>query len=166
MKVTVIGGSGHVGTYLVPRLWEAGHESAAVSRGQREPYLPHAAWKRVEHVILNREPAEREGTFARRIAEMRRDVVIDLISFRPDSSRMLVDALRGRVRHFLHCGTIWVKGWLVVAPTTEDTPSEPFGDYGVSKEAIEDCLLDEARRGTARPRPSTRATSSAPATSP
>jgi NAD(P)-dependent dehydrogenase (short-subunit alcohol dehydrogenase family) len=29
MRVVVIGGSGHVGTFLVPRLVEAGHEVAA-----------------------------------------------------------------------------------------------------------------------------------------
>ena len=43
MRVVIIGGSGHVGTYLVPRLIEAGHEVVAVSRNQRQPYEPHAA---------------------------------------------------------------------------------------------------------------------------
>ena len=32
-RVVVIGGSGHVGTYLVPRLVEAGFEVVNVSRG-------------------------------------------------------------------------------------------------------------------------------------
>ncbi|MCA9890882.1 MAG: NAD-dependent epimerase/dehydratase family protein, partial [Anaerolineae bacterium] len=34
MKVVVIGGTGHVGTYLVPRLVEAGHEVVCISRGE------------------------------------------------------------------------------------------------------------------------------------
>ena len=46
-RVVIIGGSGHVGTYLVPRLVEAGFEVVNVSRGEREPYRPHAAWKAV-----------------------------------------------------------------------------------------------------------------------
>ena len=50
MKVVVIGGSGHVGTYLVPRLVAAGHAVVNVSRGEREPYQSHAAWSRVERV--------------------------------------------------------------------------------------------------------------------
>jgi nucleoside-diphosphate-sugar epimerase len=33
-----------------------------------------------------------------------------------------------------------------VAPTQESFPRRPFGDYGVQKAAIEDYLLDEARR--------------------
>ena len=36
MRVVVIGGSGHVGTYLIPRLVAAGHEVVNVSRGQRD----------------------------------------------------------------------------------------------------------------------------------
>ena len=44
MKVVILGGSGHVGTYLVPRLVMAGHEVVNVSRGKAAPYQPHAAW--------------------------------------------------------------------------------------------------------------------------
>ena len=33
MRVVIIGGSGHVGTYLVPRLVEAGHKVINLSRG-------------------------------------------------------------------------------------------------------------------------------------
>ena len=57
-RVVVIGGSGHVGTYLVPRLVEAGFDVLNVSRGQREPYQPHAAWKNVQTVVLDREAEE------------------------------------------------------------------------------------------------------------
>ena len=46
-RAVIIGGSGHIGTYLVPRLVEAGFEVVNVSRGQREAYTPHAAWKDV-----------------------------------------------------------------------------------------------------------------------
>ena len=53
-RVAVIGGSGHVGTYLVPRLVEAGYEVIVVSRGQRDPYQPHAAWNAVQRVRLDR----------------------------------------------------------------------------------------------------------------
>ena len=35
-RVIIIGGSGHVGTYLGPRLLEAGHEVVNVSRGERQ----------------------------------------------------------------------------------------------------------------------------------
>ena len=43
MRVVVIGGTGHVGTYMVPRLVEQGFEVVVISRQEREPYQPHGA---------------------------------------------------------------------------------------------------------------------------
>ena len=37
-RVVVIGATGHIGSYLVPRLVRGGHEVIAMSRGTREPY--------------------------------------------------------------------------------------------------------------------------------
>ena len=39
MRTVVIGGSGHVGSFLVPRLVRAGHEVVNLSRGARAPYV-------------------------------------------------------------------------------------------------------------------------------
>jgi len=146
MKTVVIGGTGHIGTYLVPRLVEAGHEVTVVSRGTRDPYVAHPAWRSVTRVELDRAKLEAEGRFGTGIAELRPDIVVDLISFTEASTRQLVEALRGRVSHFLHCGSIWVKGFVVEAPTREETVSPPFGEYGINKRAIEVYLLGEARR--------------------
>lgn len=146
MKTIVIGGKGHIGTYLVPRLVEAGHTVVNVSRGQAQPYRPHAAWARVEDVTIDRDAAERTGEFGAHIAALGGDVVVDLICFTRESAQQLVEALRGRVQHFLHCGTIWTHGPSAVVPTTEDQPKQPFGEYGVRKAQIETYLLDQARR--------------------
>jgi nucleoside-diphosphate-sugar epimerase len=143
MRVVVIGGTGHIGTYLSPRLVEAGHDVICVSRGIREPYRPHDAWKRIASVRLERMA---EG-FAQSIAKFAADAVIDLTCYTIESARQLVEALRGGVRHFLHCGTIWVHGHSVQVPTTEDALRCPFGDYGCRKAAIEEYLLNEARSG-------------------
>jgi len=146
MRVVVIGGTGHVGTYLVPRLVEAGHEVISFSRGQRDPYQPSAAWRSVRNVVLDREAEETAGRFGTKIRELQPDAVIDMICFTPASARQLVEALRGHVQHLLHCGTIWVHGPSVEVPTTEKQPRRPFGEYGIRKAAIEADLLNEARR--------------------
>jgi nucleoside-diphosphate-sugar epimerase len=146
MRVVIIGGTGHVGTYLVPRLVEAGHEVVCLSRGQREPYQPHAAWEAVERITVDREAEEEAGVFGEHVGDLKPDAVIDMICFTPESARHLVDALRGRVQHFLHCGTIWVHGHSVEVPTTEAQPRRPFGEYGINKAEIEAYLLNEARR--------------------
>ncbi len=146
MKVVVIGGTGHVGTYLVPRLIAEGHEVVSISRQTRRPYRDDAAWKQVQQVALDRAAEEATGTFGVKVQELEPDVVIDMICFTLDSARQMVDALQGRVQHFLHCGSIWVHGPSVQVPTTEQQPRRPFGEYGVQKAAIEAYLLDRARR--------------------
>jgi nucleoside-diphosphate-sugar epimerase len=146
MRVVIIGGSGHVGTYLVPRLVEAGHEVINLSRGEREPYQPHGAWRSVEQVKIDRVEEEKAGTFGQRVRNLKPDVVIDMICFKPESAQHLVEALRGEVQHFLSCGTIWVHGPSVQVPSTEEQPRRPFGEYGIQKAAIEAYLLNESRR--------------------
>lgn len=146
MRVVVVGGTGHIGTYLIPRLVALGRQVICVSRGQREPYQTHPAWQAVQQIIIDRENEEAQGNFGEKLLQLQPDVVVDLICFTLDSARHLVEALRGRVQHFLHCGTIWVHGPSVEVPTTETQPRRPFDDYGIQKAAIEAYLLEEARR--------------------
>jgi nucleoside-diphosphate-sugar epimerase len=104
------------------------------------------AWNRVERVVLDRAAEEAAGAFGAKIRELRPDCVIDLTSYTLESTQHLVEALRGHVQQLLHCGTIWVHGPGIEAPTTEEAPRCPISDYGVRKAAIESYLLDEARR--------------------
>ncbi|KAA0691443.1 NAD(P)-dependent oxidoreductase [Neorhizobium sp. P12A] len=144
-KVVVIGATGHVGTYLVPRLVEAGHDVVTVSRGQAKPYLPHQGWSAVEQRQMDRETMEKSGEFGPAIRALKPEIVIDMICFKLESARHLVEALSGHVGHFLHTGTIWTHGHSTVVPTPEDAPKRPFGEYGTQKAAIETYLLEQAR---------------------
>jgi len=146
MRVVIIGGSGHVGTYLVPRLVAAEHEVINISRAQREPYRAHGAWRSVQQVNADRAAEDEQGTFGQRVRDLEPDVVIDMICFTMASAQQIVECLRGRVQHFLHCGTIWAMGHSVEVPATEEAPRHPFGEYGIQKSAIQDYLLDQARR--------------------
>jgi nucleoside-diphosphate-sugar epimerase len=145
-RAVIIGGTGHVGSYLVPRLVTAGFEVINVSRGVRRPYHLHAAWNSVQTVTLDRDAMEKSGRFGAEIRALKPDVVIDMICFSHESARHLVDAVAGHIQHFLHCGTIWVHGPSMSVPTTEDAPRRPFGEYGIKKAAIEAYLIDVARR--------------------
>jgi nucleoside-diphosphate-sugar epimerase len=146
MKTVIVGGTGHIGTYLVPHLVEAGHKVINVSRGQREPYQPHSAWKQVESIVIDREAADEAGTFGPQIRDLCPDIVIDLKCYTVNSARRLVEALHDQVQHLIVCGTIWVHGHSVSVPTTEEQPRHPFGEYGTKKAAVEAYLLDQARR--------------------
>lgn len=143
MRVVIIGATGHIGGYLVPRLVHAGHDVVAVSRGRRAPYREDLAWKSIETVTLDREAEDRAGTFGTRIAELGADVVIDLVCFTRDAAQQLVEALRDTGALLVHCGSIWVHGASAAVPTRENEAREAFGQYGVGKSEIEAYLRDE-----------------------
>src|SRR6476620_1279607 len=102
MRIVVVGGTGHVGTYLVPRLVNAGHDVVVASRGKREPYWPHPLWSAVRRIEIDRMAEDAAGTFGARIAAVEADAVIDLICFTPASAQQLVEALRSRQTLLLH----------------------------------------------------------------
>ena len=74
MKVLVIGATGHIGTWLVPRLVTQGLEVIAVSRGSRQPYYRASEWDHVDGVHVDREQEEQAGSFGARIAALEADV--------------------------------------------------------------------------------------------
>jgi nucleoside-diphosphate-sugar epimerase len=145
-RVVVIGGSGRIGTYLLPRLVEAGFEVVNVSRGLRKPLRPHSAWKEVETVTLDRETEEAAGTFGAKVRDLKPDIVIDVICFTVPSVEHLVGALEGYVQHFLHTGGIWVHGHSLIVPTSETQPRKPFEEFGIRKAAIEAYLIEKSRQ--------------------
>ena len=146
-RVVVIGATGHVGTYLVPRLVRGGHEVIAISRGTRDPYHASREWASVRRVTADRDAEDEQGTFGTRIAALRPAAVIDLICFTAASARQLVDVLRPSRPLLIHCGTIWVHGPALRVPVTEDEPRTAYGEYGTGKAEIEALLHRETLAG-------------------
>ena len=148
-RVAVIGATGHVGTYLVPRLVRAGHEVVALSRGEREPY--HAGAR----VARGRAPRGRPRCRGRRRhvrgadrgAGRRRRDRHDLLH-RRESAQQLVDALRPTRPLLVHCGTIWVHGAGRARARSPRTSRAPrTATYGTGKAAIEALLWRETIAG-------------------
>jgi nucleoside-diphosphate-sugar epimerase len=145
-RIVVIGGSGHVGTYLLPALVARGHEVVNVSRGSASPYREHAAWKAIKQVTVDRMAEEAKGSFGPRIADLSADIVVDMISFELEGTQQLVEAVRGKIEHYLFCSTIWVYGHATTVPSVETDPTNAIDAYGVNKAKIERWLLQQARR--------------------
>src|SRR6202012_2037619 len=146
-RVVIIGATGHIGTYLVPRLVRGGHEGIAMSRGTRDPYHASPQWESVTRLTVDRDAEDEAGTFGARVADLRPDVVIDLICFTAASARQLTDALRPSRPLLIHCGTIWVHGPALRVPVTEDEPRTAYGEYGTGKQEIEALLHRETMAG-------------------
>ena len=90
MRIAVIGGSGHIGSFLIPRLVRAGHQVLNLSRGTSEPFVQDDAWADVVRVQVDRPAEDLAGTFGHRVASLHPDVVVDLICFTPESAGALV----------------------------------------------------------------------------
>ncbi|MBY8879688.1 NAD-dependent epimerase/dehydratase family protein [Actinacidiphila acidipaludis] len=147
MRVVVIGGTGHIGTFLVPRLVRAGHEVISLSRGTRAPYADAPEWQQVRHVAADRQQEDAAGTFGSRVAGLRPDAVVDLVCFTPDAAAALVGHLRGATGHLLHCGTMWRYGPSHRVPITEADGTPPVGEYGILKDRIARMLKQETASG-------------------
>ena len=147
MRIVIIGCSGHVGSFLIPRLVAAGHEVVNLTRGASAPYVANEAWSEVEQILVDRAAEDAAGTFGQRVAALEAEVVVDMICFTPESASALVAALRGRIGHLVHCGTIWRYGPSMKQPMREDDTSSPFGEYGTRKAAIAELLAAETRSG-------------------
>jgi nucleoside-diphosphate-sugar epimerase len=143
----VIGATGHIGTYLVPRLVRGGHDVVAMSRGTREPYHTSPEWSSVTSMRVDRDAEDAGGSFGEHVASLNPDVVIDLVCFTAASAQQLVDALRPSRPLLVHCGTIWVHGPALRVPVTEDEPRTAYGEYGTGKAEIETLLHRETLAG-------------------
>jgi nucleoside-diphosphate-sugar epimerase len=143
VRVIVIGATGHIGSYLVPKLVNQGFEVIAISRNKQTPYNENPAWLSVKSVILDRQELEKSDQFGKAIAKLNPDIVIDLICFTKASAQQLLEAVKGKIKHFLHCGTIWVHGETRAVPTLEEQTKFPLSEYGKDKAEIEQYLHDE-----------------------
>ncbi|UYG16226.1 NAD(P)-dependent oxidoreductase [Brachybacterium huguangmaarense] len=150
MRIVVIGGSGHIGTFLVPRLVRAGHDVISVTRSGGTGYASAPEWDAVTQVTADRRQQDADGTFGTTILGLDPDVVVDLVCFSLESATALVEALRGRVDHLIHCGSIWRYGpsrRLPIAEGDDDAAGAPFDEYGIQKAAIARMLHDETAAG-------------------
>ena len=151
-RVVVIGATGHIGSYLVPRLVEAGHVVVTVTRGEAKPYRASRAWDAVEQIALDRAALEAEDQFGAAILATEPDIVVDMICFTPASVRQLHAALAGRISHYLCIGTIWTYGHSRIVPTPEHAPEDcPSATTASRKRPSKpSCWTRPARRGFPR----------------
>lgn len=143
MKIVVIGGAGHIGTYLTPRLAKAGHEVISISRGINKPYIEDPAWEKVKQMKLDRSKTE---DFSQKIADLNADVVVDLINFTLKDVKSMVEALREtNLSHYLYCSSIWAHGRAELVPADPNSVKHPLDEYGCQKYQSEQYLKKEFR---------------------
>ena len=146
MKVVVIGGTGHIGTFLIPMLVNAGYETIYITRGKRQPYVDDPAWKKAKQVIIDRKT---DQDFVQKVIEMNPDIIVDLINYNIEDTKKIVEAIQKSscCTHYLYCSSIWSQGRSEVLPLGRDSlKKEPVCDYGKDKYESEKYLIEKYRK--------------------
>ena len=146
-KVVVIGATGHIGSFLVPRLVEAGTRSSRSAAASARPTVPSKLWDAVEQRRSRPRRARGSRRFgpailATRARHRRRH---DLLPARraPGSSPPRSPAGSATTSRSARSGPTAIS---IAVPTREDAPKRPFGDYGIQKAATEAFLLQLGAR--------------------
>lgn len=143
MKILVVGGTGHIGSYLVPKLILNGHEVLVIARHAQPRYAdPKILWDQVKWIVADRTAEEKDNTWRERMLHLNVDIVIDLLCFTPEQNQIMYECFKGRITHFLHCGTIWSYGPCESIPYEERFVRRPITEYGINKAKIETFLLN------------------------
>jgi hypothetical protein len=61
MHAVIIGGMGHIGSYLPPMLIETGYSVTCVCRNLRQPYRDQYSWSSIAYLRLDRAAEEQAG---------------------------------------------------------------------------------------------------------
>lgn len=127
MKTLIIGGTGHIGRFLVRQLVDEGHDVVVVSSG-RTAFDSDAYSGRAAFVSLTYADMLSDGRFAALLEQHRPDAVVDILQ--ADSHAMHRACQSAEVRHLVFCGSLWMLGRPKVVPTPEVTQTGcPFEGY-------------------------------------
>jgi nucleoside-diphosphate-sugar epimerase len=137
MKVLVMGGTQFNGLALVHELDRAGHDVTILNRGQTEARLPSGITRlscdRTDHDALKQTLRQSDW-----------DCVYDISAYRPEDVNVMVEALTGRVGHYIFASSTVIYAASDLLPITENHPverGENQNPYGLNKLLCEDILL-------------------------
>lgn len=103
------------------------------------PFVKSPEWDRVHIVRFDR----REEEFPDALVALKPDVVVDMVCFTEKEMLRLIGALRGRIEHYLVCGSMWMHGRSDAVPVREDECRDPLEAYGIEKEKMDRAIARE-----------------------
>ena len=144
MNVLVLGGTRFLGLHLVELLHSQGHRISVLNRGQSQAKLPEDVCRiRADRSVPNQVLEALKG--------QQYEVVFDISGYRPPELLPVLEALDGRVGHYVFCSTVAVYAPGDIAPIRENHPLHrrpEAGDYSRDKILCEDLLFESfGRRG-------------------
>ena len=140
MRVLLIGGTGLIGSSIVPLLLDRGDDVTVISRGgsHRAP-MPGS-----RHIVGDRSRPEFVDLIR---GEPMFDCVVDMICYHPAEAETAVQAFSGRTGQYILTSTIDVyRKPATRYPYTEDEPYGGIGVYAANKVACEEIVFAAHRQ--------------------
>ncbi len=127
MKTLVIGGTGHIGSFLAPRLVDEGHHVISLSSGRNIAGRDSFGGK-VEYAALSYDTMLSDGSFQHLLAKHRPDAVVDILQ---NNAHGVYSACKNAgVGQVVFCGSLWMYGRPKIVPTPEIRQTDcPFEGY-------------------------------------
>ena len=153
MRILVIGGTGHIGSFLTPMLVADGHTVTVITRGERKPLdaaqglrpLANRAWESVK--LLTGVYKRNDPAFAALVGSVGAEVVVDILGAQVPA---IYDAVKGKAKHLIACGSVWMLGTPRVVPTPPEEQSPcPFDWYGMRWRELNETRARAAKDGVA-----------------
>ncbi len=128
MRILVIGGSGHIGSHLIPILVKQGHDVVVGSRNDRisgNPLFRGASFMKCN---------SRDEQYLNELAKKEQfEVVVDF----PGTAMNIWNAFKDSASHIIACGSFWMYGKPMEIPTPEITQAACiFENYAIRYEQI------------------------------
>lgn len=115
MKVLIIGGTGHIGKFMVPKMVEAGAEVVVVGSG-KTPLPDNKVWSNIKYLKCNVADTDKLNKLA--------DEVPDVTVIIPGSAWNIYHKMKSVSKHIIACGSLWMFGEPKVVPTPEQTQND------------------------------------------
>jgi nucleoside-diphosphate-sugar epimerase len=123
MRILIIGGTNHIGPYLVKRLVARGDQVTVVNRGHRNQQLPAQAECLTADIY-------QEGALAAAVGNRTFEAAIQMIAGGVAGPQTVLQPLHGQIGRYLQCGSTGVFAPLPRVPGDESCPQNPPPEFG------------------------------------
>jgi nucleoside-diphosphate-sugar epimerase len=122
MNILIIGGTGLISTPITRMLLEQGHTVTHFNRGNKHDEFPD-----VQTIVGDRTDYEASKNL---LGNQTFDCVIDMVCYKPDDAKSVVETFQGKVGHYVFCSTVDVYTKPAPRyPITEDAPRQPSKEF-------------------------------------
>lgn len=131
MEICVIGGTGHIGKFLVPLLIKDGNKVTIISSG-RSPFPKDGIWEKAIWIKGSYKRGDKE--WADTISSVKCETFIDILGI---DLPLTFNAIKNSCKHIIVCGSVWMLGNPKVVPVPEITQSPcEFKGYATRYEEL------------------------------